>query len=92
MPGDSSNLDRQIGMLIERTESMGRELHEIRNAIDRFSQSNAGRVQAVEMRVAALELIASKREGGSRMAALIFGAAATLGGIIAHLAGKFWPH
>lgn len=89
MPGELST-DRLIGTLIERTEQMGRELHTISTKLDAISSHHETRVAMVEARVTALEMKWAGRDGSNRMAALVFGAAATVGGIVATLAGHIF--
>lgn len=92
MPVDT-NIDRLIGTLIERTESMGRELHGINMKLDAITNHHEGRVSLIEGRITALEMKWAERAGGNKMAALVFGASATVGGLIATAIGnigKFW--
>lgn len=89
MPGELST-DRLIGTLIERTEQMGRELHAISTKLDSISTHHESRVAVVEARVTALEMKWAGRDGSNKMAALVFGGAATIGGIIATLAGHIF--
>ena len=88
-----SNMDRLIGTLIERTESMGRELHLISAKIDAMTAHHEARVALIEARVHSLEIKLANKDGSSRAAWLIFGAAATIGGLVSTLLGnlvKIW--
>lgn len=85
------NTDRLIGTLIERTEQMGRELHSISTKLDAITAHHESRVAMVEARVMALEMkwasTTGEKAGSNKMAAIVFTAAATVGGIVATLAG-----
>lgn len=83
------NMDRLIGTLIERTESMGREIHAMSLKLDAISTHHENRVVSLEARLTSLELRWAEKAGGNKMAALVFGAAATVGGLIATVAGSF---
>lgn len=89
------NMDRLIGTLIERTESMGRELHSIGLKVDAISAHQENRVSLVETRIAALEMKWAERSGSNKMAAIVFGAAATIGGLVATMIDailNIWGH
>ena len=81
------NIDRLVGTLIERTEQMGRELHSIGLKLDAITAHNENRVQLIETRVTSLEMRWAEKSGSNKMAAIVFGAAATIGGLVATAVG-----
>jgi len=92
MPDGTAQLstDRLIGTLIERTESMTRELGQMNAKLDNIGHSNHARVTIVEGRITALEMKWAQKDGSSKMAAIVFGSAATIGGLVATVVGFFF--
>jgi len=83
-----SSTAQLLGTLIERTESLGREMHSISLKLDNSDINNNHRMHDIEKRIASLELRWAETTGGTKMAALVFGAAATIGGLVATFAGS----
>lgn len=73
-----------LGKLVERTEHMAQDVHEIKAALETHAVK-------IEARVASLELKAAEATGGTKMMMIFGGAAATVGGLVASVAGKVWP-
>jgi hypothetical protein len=87
----AETIDRLLGKILERSDSQGREIHEIKVGIEGLAKNSGESVKGVELRIAALELQLSARAGGTRMALLMLSGAATLGGIGAALIEHLWP-
>lgn len=81
------SMDRLIGTLIERTESMGRELHAVSAKLNAISNHHENRVGMIETRITALEMRWAEKTGSNKTAMLVFGGAATIGGIVATFFG-----
>jgi hypothetical protein len=83
MHEDNGNLNRFFSLLDQR-------LSRIEISIDKLGDSHDARAKSLEIRVAALELRAATQAGGNKMLTAVAAGAATIGGIVAHLVGKFW--
>lgn len=90
MNDDGTNLDRLIGKLIAQHEAMSKELYSIGSKLDEIAHTNNHRSTLIESRVMSLEMKWAENRGGNKVAALVFGSAAAIGGLIVTVLTKLW--
>ena len=83
MPETEWQTNQLLGKLLERTDNLIEDVGDIKKEL----VTNAIRTEA---RLVALELKNAEAQGGTKMMMLFGGAAATIGGIVSHFAGKIW--
>ena len=76
--------DRLLGKLNERTESMARDISEIKTCLRNSTDSHNTRIKV-------LEIDSAQRKGGVRMLSALMAASATIGGVVGTFVSKIWP-
>ena len=82
-PAGNGSTDRLLGKLLNQTETIERDIRDIKSAQNRMASD-------LEARIGKLEMDYASASGGMRMLILLCGAAATIGGLVAGMFGKFW--
>ena len=86
-PALDDNIDRQLGILIERTEQLRTEIVSLHAKLDSNTANYEQKLLNVNTRIAQLELRWAERYGSTKMAGAMLAGAATLGALASTLLG-----